>query len=265
MKLKELSEQLVDLVQRVVPCTAAIADVVGARISSGSGLLIDDDGHIVTNHHVIEGMDPPVDVAIGGSALQEADVVGSDLHTDLALVKLRGPVKGHLSFRDEPPRLGEICIAIGSPLGIYTESVALGMVSGLARTIPRESGRPLENAIQTDAAINPGNSGGPLVDANGDVIGISVAGDIRANGIGFAIPADTARWVVSELIEHGAVERASLGVAVAERDLVIERKARARLVITRVSKSTRARGPAHGGPLVAVRSRYRLEVGVLEL
>ena len=129
-----------------------------------------------------------------------------------------------LPLRETAVRLGEPCLAFGSPLGDYPESVSQGVISGLDRRLPREDGRSIEHVLQTDADINPGNSGGPLVDLDGEVLGVNAAIRLDGRGLGFAIPAETVRSIVSELVEHGRVERPKLGVAVE----VVEHRERGR-------------------------------------
>jgi len=181
---------------------------------AGSGFLIDAHGHIVTNYHVIEGVEAPLDILLHGDLKRTAAVLGSDPWTDLALLQVEKPVRAHLHLRPTPARLGELCLALGSPLGVYAESASVGVVSGIARTIPQEVGRPIFHAIQTDCAINPGNSGGPLVDARGLVLGVNNCCDARAANIGFAVPAETIEKVVAELKSSGRVVRATLDVTV---------------------------------------------------
>lgn len=170
------------------------------------------------------------------TARTSATLVGVDPLTDLAVVRLKDPPSTiSLALRPTPARLGEFCLGLGSPFGMYPESVALGIVSGLARSIPTPTGRPIERAIQTDVAINPGNSGGPLVDIRGAVIGVNQCIDSRGSGLGFAIPADTTHDVYTEIVEHGNVERAALGIAVAPRPVRIEDEEVLRLMVLRSS------------------------------
>src|SRR5581483_12086409 len=131
--------------------------------------------------------------------------------------------------------VGELCIAVGSPFGVYQESVSFGVISGLGRDIPRENMRPLEDTIQTDAAINPGNSGGPLVDMRGEVIGVNAMSDSRGQNLNFAVSADTVRFVIGELLTEGRVRRAALGLGVVNEPYVDgDDKPALRLRITRV-------------------------------
>lgn len=139
--------------------------------------------------------------------------VGSDRRTDLAVIRVEERSVPPLDLCAETPHLGELCFAFGSPLGEYTESVTYGVVSGLGRRMPIEGGLSIENLLQTDAEINPGNSGGPLVDLDGEVLGINSSIRADGRGMGFAVPAKTAATIIPELIEHGEILRPKLGVS----------------------------------------------------
>jgi serine protease Do len=228
--LQQFSTDIIEIVARSRPAVATIH----THRSSGSGFLIDEAGNVVTNYHVVEDCGPELRIQFATGFVQKAGLVGADPLTDLAVVRAAGPLPQALSVRTRPPVLGEICLAMGSPLGEYTESVSIGIVSGLARTIPTTRGRPLEHAIQTDAAINPGNSGGPLVDAAGLVLGVNTCIDVRAVGIGFAVPGETVDWVVRQILRYGDVRRGALGVAVASRVEDVDGQLRRAPVITRV-------------------------------
>ena len=147
----------------------------------------------------------------------QALVIGRDALTDLAVLRVDPQSVDPLPLSPQGARLGELCFAFGSPLGEFPESISVGIVSGLKRSLPTGDRRAIFDVIQTDAAINPGNSGGPLVNVDGLVIGVNTAGIEGADGISFAIPAETVIEVAHELITYGAVERASLGVSVARR------------------------------------------------
>ncbi len=246
--LVKLSDELAELVGRVLPCVVSLAGKNKDGDVSGSGFLIDDAGHVVTNWHVVEGVGDTMTASTPGGPKQTAKLVGSDEMTDLAVLRLEKPQPHSLTLRDAPVRLGELCLALGSPLGIYPESASLGLVSGLARTIPQPGSRPIERAIQIDAAINPGNSGGPLVDMAGEVIGVNKCVDTRGTGLGFAIPADTTKWVAAELIADGKITRASLGVTVVNQAVELEGSEVMRLVITRVR--TGADSPLVAGDVI---------------
>ena len=197
--------------------------------SSGSGFLVDDQGSIVTNQHVVDNAEE-VDVRFGeGGDPLDARVTGSDASTDLALLKIDpSDVDGEplrLGSSDQV-RVGEPVIAIGSPFGLRG-TVTSGIVSGLGREIRSPNGFTIDDVVQTDAAINPGNSGGPLIDERGRVIGVNaqIASSNRSNsGVGFAIPIDTAKEVIPELRRSGEVKRAYLGVSTADVDSEIARE-----------------------------------------
>ncbi len=233
--LQQFSQDMIEVVARCRPAVATIHHHPAEGESSGSGFLLDGAGHVVTNYHVVEESGPDLRLQFATGLAAQAEVVGADPLTDLAVVQAHGPLPEPLGVRAQPAVLGEICLAMGSPFGDYTESVSLGIVSGLTRTIPTSRGRPLERAIQTDAAISPGNSGGPLVDVAGMVLGVSTCVDVRGVGIGFAVPGETIDWVVRQILRHGDVQRGALGVAVATRVENVEGQFRHAPVITRVT------------------------------
>lgn len=182
---------------------------------NGSGSVIDTQGHILTNHHVIEGAQR-VTVSFGGEKMYPARVIGSDPDTDLAVIKIETPPPGltviPLSDSDKLT-VGQKVLAIGNPFGL-DRTLTTGVISGLQRPIRARNGRPIDAAIQTDASINPGNSGGPLLDKYGRMIGInsqilSPAGG--SVGVGFAVPVNTAKRVIPQLIQFGEVRRPKLG------------------------------------------------------
>jgi len=189
-------------------------------VATGSGFVIDGEGHILTNNHVIEGAEK-VEVKLGESEKEyEAEVVGTDPGTDIALLKVEAPSKelhplslGHSAEVE----VGDPVVAIGNPFGL-DRTVTSGIVSALQRQIQAPNGFSINHVIQTDAAINPGNSGGPLIDAQGEVIGINsqiaTGGGGNGNvGIGFAIPMDTIRAEIKQLETKGEVEHAFLGIS----------------------------------------------------
>lgn len=176
----------------------------------GSGFLIDPAGLIVTNHHVTRGVSE-ITVTLADGRRFQGRMIGHDAGTDLALVKVEAQGLPTLTFADpQDVRVGEWVVAIGSPLGLST-TVTAGIVSALKRSVAISE---RVEFLQTDAPINPGNSGGPLLNLKGEVIGINTAIAARAQGIGFAIPVETARFVVSELREKGKVERPWLGLTI---------------------------------------------------
>ncbi len=246
--LTEFSRALSALVTSAMRGVVTLTGHVKDNQVSGSGFLIDADGFVVTNHHVVESLESPVDVVLQGDVRTTASIVGVDAWTDLALLRLKTPIRHHLRMRTEPARLGELCLALGSPLGLYRESVSLGVVSGVARDLPRDDGRPICDAVQTDCAINPGNSGGPLVDAAGRVLGVTRCVDVRGANLAFAVPAATVRSVVSHLMADGRVQRASLGITVKETSAEVSGRATRGLEVVRIEKPSRV--GLHCGDLI---------------
>ena len=188
--------------------------------ATGSGFVIDGEGHILTNNHVIEGAEK-VEVKLGDSEKEyEAEVVGTDPGTDIALLKVEAPAKElhPLTLGNSAEmEVGDPVVAIGNPFGL-DRTVTSGIVSALQRQIQAPNGFSINHVIQTDAAINPGNSGGPLINAQGEVIGINsqiaTGGGGNGNvGIGFAIPIDTVRAEIKQLETKGEVEHAFLGIS----------------------------------------------------
>jgi S1-C subfamily serine protease len=182
-----------------------------ARSGSGSGVILTPDGYILTNAHVVQGAGR-MEVGLAGGLSVSAQVVGADPATDLAVVRAdtSGRPAAALGNSDRL-RVGQLVVAIGNPLGLEA-TVTAGVVSALGRTLRSETGRMIENVIQTDASLNPGNSGGPLVDSGGRVVGINTAIIQGAQGLCFAVPANTATWVAGQLITTGRVRRVYLGI-----------------------------------------------------
>jgi len=179
----------------------------------GSGIIVDRRGYILTNDHVIQGVEQ-IKVALADERTFRATLVGRDPFTDLAMLKIEGANLPVAPLGDSGRlTIGETVVAIGNPLWIEGgATVTAGVVSGLGRSTEQEGLPVLHNLIQTDAAINPGNSGGPLVDLAGRVVGINTAVIASAHGIGFAIPINSARPVIKELIARGRIARISLGL-----------------------------------------------------
>jgi len=194
----------------------------GGGTATGSGFVIDDEGHVLTNNHVVEGADN-IEVKLGDSEeTYEATVVGTDPATDVALLDVEAPAEALHPLalgRSGELEVGDPVVAIGNPFGL-DRTVTSGIVSALQRQIQAPNGFSISNVIQTDAAINPGNSGGPLINAAGEVIGINsqiqTGGGNGNVGIGFAIPIDTVRSEIAELKADGEVTHAFLGISAAD-------------------------------------------------
>ena len=187
--------------------------------ASGSGVVISPQGYIVTNNHVVDGYQT-LDVVFADGTKVSAQLVGADAFSDLAVIKVDAPVPAVATLGDSDQlQIGDAVIAIGNPLGDFNNTVTSGVISALGRTLDVGDGTTYEQMIQTDAAINHGNSGGPLVNMNGQVIGITTAivrgsntsSDV-AEGLGFAIPSKTVSDITSQLISKGKIERPYLGV-----------------------------------------------------
>jgi S1-C subfamily serine protease len=178
----------------------------------GSGVIYDSDGWILTNHHVVEGGEK-FDVELKDGRVLQGTVYGIDTLTDLAIVKVNATGLPTAAVgQSDALKVGQLVIAIGSPLGTYSNSVTSGIVSAKGRSITTDNGEQLSNLIQTDAAINPGNSGGPLLDAAGNVIGINTAIAQNSNGIGFAIPIDIARPIMDQAVAGQPLSRPYMGI-----------------------------------------------------
>jgi S1-C subfamily serine protease len=220
--LDAYSRAVVDVVERVGPAVVGLS-VDGRRgperrAGSGSGVIFTPDGYALTNAHVV-GEARRLEASLTDGSTRTAALVGSDAATDLAVVRLGGT---HLPFAELGSsaglRVGQLVVAIGNPLG-FSSTVSAGVVSALGRTMRASNGRLLENIVQSDVALNPGNSGGPLVDGRGGVVAITTAMILGAQGIGFSIPIDTAKWVLGQLMTTGRVRRGWLGIAAQTRPL----------------------------------------------
>ena len=223
----QVDTAIVETVESVGPAVVTIEGTISGQTTffgqaadqqvSGSGVIISSDGYVLTNNHVVEGTSGLVVILADGSEIP-AEVISSDSFSDLAVIKVVGemPAVAVLGNSDQI-KPGETVVAIGSPLGTFKNSVTVGVISATGRMLDTGNGYQMEDLIQTDAAINQGNSGGPLVNLAGEVIGINVAivrsgGSAMAEGLGFAIPSNTARIIGENIIANGYFARPYLGI-----------------------------------------------------
>ena len=228
-------------VARATPAVAHLqVERDGRAAGSGSGFLVTSDGFLLTNSHVVHGGEV-VGASFPDGSGGRAYLVGDDPDTDLALLQVHNRPGAQLELAaSDGLQVGQIAIAVGNPLG-FGSTVTAGVVSALGRTLRSRSGRLIDDVLQTDAALNPGNSGGPLLDSRGRVIGVNTATIMGAQGLCFAVAANTARFVMGEILRHGRVRRAFLGLAGQTVPLglgLARRLGRAALTAVRVTEVT---------------------------
>lgn len=255
------SSAVIGAVETAGPAVVHIGVLKGNRPAGvGSGLVVASDGLILTNSHVVSGAGA-IKVSMADGQKSDARVIGEDPHSDIAVLRtdvhLASPA---LSFFDSKAiHKGQLAIAIGNPLG-FEQTVTAGVVSATGRSMRSQTGRLIDDVIQTDAALNPGNSGGPLVDSRGRVIGINTAVIRGAQGICFSVAANTALYVLGQVLQHGRVRRASLGIEGATTPIPrhvarfsgVEQEAGVRVLKTIKDGPAEAAGLQSGDLLIAI-------------
>lgn len=210
-ELDPISRVIVSVCDRLRPTVVNLRVGKNGREGTGSGFFFTSDGFLLTNHHVVGQIDT-VRVRLSDGSEVRGEVIGRDPWNDLAVVRAQGEKYPFAELGDSGKlHVGQMVLAIGSPLG-FESTVTVGVVSALGRTLRSSAGYLMENIIQTDAALNPGNSGGPLVDGKGRVIGINTAVIQPAQGLCFAVPINTAKSVIPDLLKQGRVRRGYLGL-----------------------------------------------------
>jgi serine protease Do len=224
-----IQTDITQAVQKVGPAVVTVVGTIpgqpsffgpaGNQTVSGSGIFISDQGYVLTNNHVVEGTNS-VNLVLSNGSQEKATIVGTDQYNDIAVLKANGKVPAVATLgNSDVLKPGESVIAIGSPLGDFKNTVTVGVVSAMGRSIDTGQGYSIEGLLQTDAAINPGNSGGPLVNLAGQVIGINTLivrgtgnGSV-AEGLGFAIPVNTAQAVATQIIQKGYFAHPYIGIS----------------------------------------------------
>src|SRR5580693_5786068 len=227
-----------------------------ARGGAGSGVVVTPDGYLLTNEHVVQRVQEARVTFVDGRSVP-AVVAGRDPATDLAVLRAQAGSLPYAQLASEQRlRAGQLVVAVGNPFG-FESTVSAGVVSALGRSLRSRQGRLIEGIVQHTAALNPGNSGGPLVDSRGRVVGVNTAIIAMAQGIGFAVPAGTAQWVLTEILTQGRVRRAYLGVSVRDRvldtrlvralDLLVTRAVE---IVTRDQQGPAVQAQLHSGDLI---------------
>jgi S1-C subfamily serine protease len=259
--LDAYSQAVVGAVEHVGAAVVSIyvggaGEAARARGGAGSGVVVTPDGYVLTNEHVVQNAQDARVAFVDGRSVP-AVVVGRDPATDLAVLRAQAGALPYARLSTaQPLRVGQLAVAVGNPFG-FESTVSAGVVSALGRSLRSRHGRLIEGVVQHTAALNPGNSGGPLVDSRGRVVGVNTAIIAMAQGIGFAVPAGTAQWVLTEILTQGRVRRAYLGVSVRDRALDIRlvraldlAVTRAVEIVTRDEQGPAAQAELHSGDLI---------------
>jgi S1-C subfamily serine protease len=259
--LDAYSQAVVGAVEHVGAAVVSIyvggaGEAARARGGAGSGVVVTPDGYVLTNEHVVQNAQDARVAFVDGRSVP-AVVVGRDPATDLAVLRAQAGALPYARLSTaQPLRVGQLVVAVGNPFG-FESTVSAGVVSALGRSLRSRHGRLIEGVVQHTAALNPGNSGGPLVDSRGRVVGVNTAIIAMAQGIGFAVPAGTAQWVLTEILTQGRVRRAYLGISVRDRaldtrlvralDLPVTRAVE---IVTRDEQGPAAQAELHSGDLI---------------
>jgi S1-C subfamily serine protease len=273
--LDAYSSAIVRAVEQVGPAVALVSVQHGRsrsnRAGTGSGFVFTPDGYLLTNSHVVHGA-RSIRIAFANGREFDGDLIGEDSETDVAVVRIGAD---HLPVaalgRSSALKVGQIAIAIGNPLG-FQNTVTAGVISALGRSLRAASGRLMDDIIQTDAALNPGNSGGPLVDSRGEVIGLNTAMIAGAQAICFATGVDTVRWVLGQLLAHGRVRRAFIGVSGAtvavdrrlQRAFELQQATGVRVIEVQADSPAKHAGLEDGDLLVSAEGRPLTGIDVLQ-
>ena len=253
--LDAYSAAVVSAAEAVGPAVAHLEVELKGRRGTGSGFAFTPDGLLLTNSHVVHGA-KHIRATFADGLSRDADLVGEDPDTDIAVIRIGGnALPAVVLGSSRGVRVGQLAIAIGNPYG-FQHTVTAGVVSALGRSLRAQTGRLIDDVLQTDAALNPGNSGGPLVDSHGEVIGVNTAIIPGAQGICFATAIDTVKWVVLQLLKDGKVRRGFLGLAGANLPLA---RRLARHFELDNARAVRVESVEKGGPA----SRAGVEAGDL--
>jgi S1-C subfamily serine protease len=263
-ELDAYSRAVIGAVERVGPAVVSVyvreSEDARAGGGAGSGVAVTPDGYVLTNEHVVAGVDHARVAFVDGGSVA-ATVVGRDAPTDLAVLRAQTTGLPWARLTTAPAlRVGQLVIAVGNPYG-FESTVSAGVVSALGRSLRSSSGRLIEGIVQHTAALNPGNSGGPLVNGRGEVAGVNTAIIAMAQGIGFAVPASTAQWVLTEILTQGRVRRAYLGISARDRPLDLRL---VRALQLSVRRAVEVMGLDRKGPAAHVLQPGDLLVGVNE-